>query len=297
MENFILIGIFVMLGMIFRRVDTFPKETAQALNMFALYVSVPALVLLKVPQITLSGANMIAAIAPCVVLLFSAVIVALGGYFWRWPRSTTGVLLLVVPLGNTSFMGVPMIQAFFGTTALTHLIIYDQINMLIFATYGIIIISLYGKQSSFKIFDIAKRMLFFPPTFALAVGILLRPWLTSEKITLCLQNISLTIVPLVMTAIGFQLRLRLPRQVLAPLSYGLLIKLIVAPLIVLLFCRIIGVSGQAVQVSIMEAGMPPMVTASAMAVIAGMENELAVALVGVGMILSFGTIPLLYWLM
>jgi predicted permease len=76
-----------------------------------------------------------------------------------------------------------------------------------------------------------------------------------------------------------------------------LIKLIAAPLIVLLFCRIIGISGQAVQVSIMEAGMPPMVTASAMAVIAGMENELAVALVGVGMILSFATIPLLYWLM
>ena len=32
----------------------------------------------------------------------------------------------------------------------------------------------------------------------------------------------------------------------------------------------------------MEAGMPPMVTAAAMAVIAGMESELSVALVGVG---------------
>ncbi|MEI6305656.1 MAG: AEC family transporter [Deltaproteobacteria bacterium] len=297
MENFILIGIFVILGMIFRRIEAFPKDTAQALNMFALYVSVPALVLLKVPQISLSGVNMIAAIAPCVVLLFSAVMVALGGYFWHWPRATTGVLLLVVPLGNTSFMGVPMIQAFFGSAALTHLIIYDQVNMLIFAIYGIIIISLYGKDSSFKIIDIAKRMLCFPPTFALALGIMLRPWLMSDNVTVCLQNITMTIVPLVMTAIGFQLRFRLPRQVLAPLGYGLLIKLIAAPLVVLFFCRLIGLSGQAVQVSIMEAGMPPMVTASAMAVIAGMENELAVALIGVGIILSFGTIPFLYLLM
>jgi len=43
--------------------------------------------------------------------------------------------------------------------------------------------------------------------------------------------------------------------------------------------------------------MPPMVVASAMAVIAGMEAELAVALVGAGIVLSFCTIPLFYWLM
>ena len=33
---------------------------------------------------------------------------------------------------------------------------------------------------------------------------------------------------------------------------------------------------------------------AAMAVIAGMESELAMALVGVGIVLSFGTLPLLY---
>ena len=37
-----------------------------------------------------------------------------------------------------------------------------------------------------------------------------------------------------------------------------------------------------------------MVTASALAVIAGMEADLAVALAGVGIVLSFGSLPLLY---
>jgi hypothetical protein len=297
MENFILIGIFVVLGMFLRRNNSFPKETAQVLNMFALYVSVPALVLLKVPQITLSSENIITAVVPCGMLLFSALMVILGGYMWHWPRSTTGLLLLVVPLGNTSFMGIPMIQAFFGTAALSHLIIYDQVNMLIFGTYGTIILSFYSNDNSLKFSTITKRILLFPPTTALIIGIALRPWLTSEKITLCLQNAAMTIVPMVMTAIGFQLRFRLPRQMLAPLGYGLLIKLIAAPIIVLLFSRMLGITGQAVQVSIMEAGMPPMVTASAVAVIAGMETELAVALVSVGIILSFGTLPILHWLM
>ena len=44
MENFVLIGVFVLLGMLFRRLKTFPKDSAQVLNMFALYVSLPALI-------------------------------------------------------------------------------------------------------------------------------------------------------------------------------------------------------------------------------------------------------------
>ena len=77
----------------------------------------------------------------------------------------------------------------------------------------------------------------------------------------------------------------------------LMIKLVIAPLVVLWGCRLLGLSGLSVNVSIMEAGMPPMVTAAAMAVIAGMESELAVALIGVGIVLSFGTLPLLYMMM
>ena len=51
MENFILIGVFVGLGMLFRRVEAFPEQTPQVLNMFALYVALPAVILLKAPHI------------------------------------------------------------------------------------------------------------------------------------------------------------------------------------------------------------------------------------------------------
>lgn len=120
MENFVLIGVFVLLGMLFRRLKDFPKDSAQVLNMFALYVSLPALILLKVPQIVFSSEAVVAAVLPWGMLLFSAGLVFLAARVWRWERSTTGVLLLVVPLGNTSFLGVPMIQTFFGTAGQTN---------------------------------------------------------------------------------------------------------------------------------------------------------------------------------
>ena len=295
MENFILIGVFVMLGIVLRRIKAFPKDSAQVFNMFALYVSLPALILLKAPHIAFTSEILVTALVPWGLLVLSVALVLLGGRLWRWPRSIVGVLLLVVPLGNTSFLGVPVIQAYFGAAGLNHLIVYDQAGtILIFATYGSVILSLHGRDSSLNLPTVASKMLLFPPTIALAVGLTLSPWLTSEKVVPTLQSIAATLVPMVMTAIGMQLQLKLPRRFIAPLGFGLVIKLIIAPLVVLWGCRLLGLSGLSVDVSIMEAGMPPMVTAAAMAAIAGMEAELAVALVGVGIVLSFGTLPLLY---
>ena len=57
MENFILIGIFVGLGILFRRIEAFPEQTAQVLNIFALYVALPAVILLKIPQLRITSYN------------------------------------------------------------------------------------------------------------------------------------------------------------------------------------------------------------------------------------------------
>jgi len=297
MENFVLIGVFVLLGMLFRHLKAFPKDSAQVLNMFALYVSLPALILLKVPQIVFSRQVMVAAVIPWGMLLFSAALVFLAARLWRWERSTTGVLLLVVPLGNTSFLGVPMIQTFFGAAGLPYLIIYDQLGtMMIMGTYGSLILALYGRESALDLATVARKMLLFPPTVALMAGLALRAWPYPEKVAQGLQTVATSLVPVVMTAIGLQLRLRVPPKVVLPLGFGLVVKLLVAPLSALLVCRLAGLGGMVIDVSVLEAAMPPMVTAGALAVIAGLDADLAVALVGIGIVLAFGTLPAIFWL-
>ncbi|BCG47988.1 Auxin efflux carrier family protein [Citrifermentans bremense] len=297
MENFALIGVFVVLGMFFRRLPAFPKDSAQAFNIFALYVSLPAVILLKVPQIVFSPEVAIAAAIPWGMLAFSAALVLLAARLSGWERSVTGVLLLVVPLGNTSFLGIPMIQAFFGPSGLPYLIIYDQIGtMVIMATYGSFILATYGKQGALNLSAVARKAVLFPPTLALIVGLATRSWPYPEKLVQCLQSVATTLVPVVMTAIGLQLRFRLPPRVFTPLAFGLTVKLLLAPLLALLVCRFLEVNGMVVDVSILESAMPPMVTAGALAVVAGMDSDLAVAMIGIGIILSFGTIPTIYWL-
>jgi len=298
MSNFILIGIFVGLGLLFRKVGAFPKESAQVLNMFALYVSLPALILLKMPELRLGSEALVAAVVPWGMLLLSIVLVLLAARQLGWSRATTGVLLLVVPVGNTSFMGVPMVNAFFGASGIPYLIVYDQIGtMLIFSLYGSLILSMYGREGGLNVATVARKVVTFPPTIAALVGLALRPWPYPEAVASALHGISQSLTPLVMTAIGLQLRWRLERSVFAPLSCGLLIKLLVAPIAALTVCRLLGMNGLSVDIAVFEAGMPPMVTAGALAVIAGMESELAVALVGIGIISSFLTLPIIYLLL
>ena len=298
MSNFILIGLFVGLGLLFRRMEAFPKDSAQVLNMFALYVSLPALILLKVPQLELGSDALVAAVAPWGMLLLSIALILPASRHFGWSRAKTGVLLLVVPIGNTSFMGVPMVNAFFGPSGIPYLIVYDQVGtILIFALYGSLILAMYGREGTLKVSSVARRALTFPPTIAAAAGLALRPWPYPEAVVSALHGISQSLTPLVMTAIGLQLRWRLERSVLGPLSYGLLIKLLIAPLAALAVCRLLGLTGLPVDIAVFEAGMPPMVTAAALAVVAGMESELAIALVGIGIILSFATLPIVYFLL
>ena len=296
MANFIMIGFFVLLGVLFRRLKAFPDQTAHVLNMFALYVSLPAVILLKVPKLAISNQNIVAVIMPWCMLLLTAAIILMLSKRCSWPRQTTGALMLIVPIGNTSFMGVPMVNAFFGEVGIPHLILYDQLGtMLIFATYGAAILSIYtGESSSVK--SIALRALLFPPTTALLAGLLLRNWSYPQALVDALQSLAGALTPLVMTAIGFQMTLRLKPTTLGPLGTGLAIKLIVAPLVAFLGCRLFSINSFAADIAIFEAGMPPMVTASALAAAAGMGVELAVALAGLGIVLAFVTLPLLYML-
>lgn len=297
MENFIQIALFIGLGLVFRRIKAFPDQTAQVLNMFALYVALPAVILLKVPQLEFSSEMIVPALVPWAMLALSSVLVLVAGKRFHWSRETTGVLLLIVPIGNTSFMGVPMVNAFFGENGIPYLIIYDQIGtMFIFAVYGSIVLAMFGREGSVNIAEVARRALLFPPTLALFVGLLLRFWSYPDPVVNGLQDLSGMLTPLVMTAIGFQLRIRLSPAVLRPLGFGLAIKLVIAPLVALLGCRLLGLNSLAADIAIFEAGMPPMVTAGALAIAAGMLPELAAALVSLGMALAFVTLPVLYYL-
>ena len=192
-----------------------------------------------------------------------------------------------------------MVKAFFGENAIPYALLYDQLgSFLALATYGSLILALYGTGNDKPtVTTVIKKVISFPPFIALILAFILRAFTYPPIAVSLLKMLASTLVPLVMIAVGYQLTLRLSRDVTSQLSIGLLIKLIVAPVAALLFCKVLGLEGEAVQVSIFEAGMPPMVSAGALAILANLSPALTATLVGIGIVLSFVTLPLLYQLL
>ncbi|MBF0329206.1 MAG: AEC family transporter [Nitrospirae bacterium] len=299
MENFAIILAYLLIGMGLRRIPAFPPETGNVLNLFVIHISLPALVLIKIPELVLAPNLLTPAFMPWAMLLISCSVILILSKMLKWDRPTTGCLLLLVPLGNTSFLGIPMVRAFFGDQAIPYAVLYDQLgSFLALATYGSLILAIYGTgKNRPTIQDVLKKIISFPPFIALVLAFLLKSFTYPPMTVSILNALSSTLVPVVMIAVGFQLTLRLSREATTQLCIGLSIKLVGAPLAALFICKAAGLEGEAVRVSVFESGMPPMISAGALAILSNLSPNLTAALVGLGIILSFATLPVLYQLL
>lgn len=227
-----------------------------------------------------------------------------AGFFWllgRWlalPRATVGALILTGGLGNTSFFGLPMIEAYYGHEGLVNGIIADQLgSFLVLSTLGITVAGVYSSGRP-SMAEIARRIVTFPPFIALALALMLIPLEYAPWFTTLLKRLGDTLAPLALVSVGLQLRLGHLAGNLRNLAIGLGFKLLLVPLVVyLLYVQLLGAQGQAIQVTVFEAAMPPMITAAIIASEHDLDPELSTLMVAVGLLLSFVTLSAWWWLL
>ncbi|MBN7821053.1 AEC family transporter [Bowmanella yangjiangensis] len=299
MENFVLVLIYILIGTQLRRLPQFPAETGMVLNQYVLYVALPALVMQKIPLMSFSADLWQPAVLPWAILLLVVGVVLLAGRLFSWDKNLVAALLVVLPLGNTSFLGFPMVEAFFGEQAMPYAIIYDQLgSFLALATYATIICAWYNPNvDTPSVAHMAKRVLLFPSFIALIAAMGLKGWPYPSLMQSLLDSLAATLVPVIMVAVGFQFRLRLDGKEALPLGFALVVKLLLMPLFALALLWPLHPQPLLLQVSVFQAAMPPMVSAGALAIGAALAPRLVAALVGLGLIMSFITLPMWYWLL
>jgi predicted permease len=290
MENFILILLAILIGYVLRRLNIFSKDAPTILNQFVIYISLPAMILLQIPKLSFSIDTIIPVIVSYLVMGISIIIVLGLSKVLNFSREVTGSLLLVSILTNSSFLGIPIINAYMGDVAMPYVLVYDQVGTFIMlATYGTFIASYYSNKNEVSFKTITLKVLSFPPFIALIVSLFLMGVEFNITISKVLENLALTIVPIALVAVGLQLQFKLPREDIKPFSVAIIIKLIIAPIIAFIVCFVFGWDNLASKVSIMEASMAPMITAGAIASMAGLAPRLSSAIVGYGILMSFIT--------
>ncbi|WP_407898968.1 AEC family transporter [Ferrigenium sp. UT5] len=291
MNNLLLLILCFVAGVLLRRFRRMPDNAPATLNSFIIHVSLPALTLLYIHELHLSGDVVLTALMAWIVFGLAA------GFFWllgRWlqlPRATIGALMLTGGLGNTSFFGLPMVEAFYGKEGLGTAIIADQLgSFFALSVLGITVAGIYSSGRP-KAAEIFKRIALFPPFISLCIALLLIPVEYAEWFGVLLRRLGDTLAPLALLSVGMQLRLGHIAEHRRDLALGLGFKLILAPLLLwLLYVQWLGARGLPIQVTLFEAAMPPMITAAIVAKEHDLDPDLANLMVAVGLILSFFTL-------
>jgi len=291
MENIILILLALFLGYTLNRLGIMQKDGSIALNKFVLYVSYPAIILLQTPKINFSLDLMIPAIIAWIVMILSAFLVLILSKVFDFSKEVTGALMIVAILTNSSFLGIPILNTYLpNEDFMPYILVYDQLGtFLAFAIYGTFIVSIYTSKTKVTFKLVIFKVLSFPPFLCLIIALFFVGVKFHPTITKVLEAFAMTTVPVAIVAVGLQLQLKLPKEDIKPFSVGLLVKLILAPIFAIIVCKILAWDNLAATVSILEAGMATMTSAGAITAIAGLAVRLSSAIIGYGIIISFGT--------
>lgn len=296
MYNFIIIFVFLVLGVILQYVKQFPNSIYKVLNKIVIYLCLPALALYYIPKIKLDTHLLYPIGVTWIGFTMSILVFSFLGKRLKWSRKLTGCLIMTAGFGNTSFLGFPIIQALYGEEGLKMAIVVDQPGtFVVVSTLGILVAMLYS-SGSVNGMQIAKKIIFFPPfiAFLLACFMNVFHYDFHEYIQFSLQKIGTLMTPLAMLSVGLQLHFDRKSKHWKFLRLGLAYRLFFTPaLIYFLYVVVMGQHSKMIQVSVMEAAMAPMISSSIIASSYGLKPKLCSMMIGFGIPISF--ITLIFW--
>ncbi|MFD0931091.1 AEC family transporter [Psychroflexus salinarum] len=290
MSNFILIVLCLIVGVLLSKLKTFPPRAHEGINAFIFYVSLPALSLRYIPNIDYRYEILFPALMPWIVFGLAAVLFLVLGKIFDWHKHLIGCLILCCGLGNTSFVGFPLLKLFYGDEAIKYGILADQPgSFMVMATLGIFA-AVYFQEGRGNFKPIAKKIIHFPPFIAFIVSLLLTFVEVPNTLNQVFETLGSTLSPLALFSIGTQLTWKTKNFEFWPFGAGLLYKLFLAPLIIfLVYNQLSNSSDLIIKVSIVEAAMAPMITGVLLAIEYKLRPNLASMFAAIGIPLSLLT--------
>jgi predicted permease len=296
-SNLLMLIVCLVAGLLLRRSGRLPDNAHAVLNTVILHVSLPAVTLRYLHDFHFDGGSLWPVLMPWVLFVVGAGVFYVAGKAMRLPAASVGALTLVGGLGNTSFVGLPMIQSLHGNDGLGLGLLIDQLgSYLVLSTLGLMAAAAYANGGRTTMGAMARRVASFPPFVAMVAALLLIPVPFPTVIDQVLGRIGDTLAPLALLTVGMQLRFDSLREHLRPLYLGLGYKLLLCPALVVLGLWLHGGgSGMSSQVTVIESAMPPMIGAAVVASQANLAPRLVSLMIGVGIPIGLSTAPIWHW--
>ena len=293
MSNLILLFVCLIIGIVLKKSKIIPENFHTSLNAFVINISLSAFSLYYISKIELNSS----VIYPVLVVwigIFAAILFFAGlGKIFGWKSSLIGALIMCAGFGNTSFVGIPLIQAMYGEEGLKTVMLVDQPGFVALSTVGILVANFYSGSKDSLLKHLSK-ILKFPPFIAFVIALLLNVFSIEipKDFDEVLMKLGATTVPLALVSVGSQMQWKkIEKKEGFHLFIGLLFKLVLLPLLILVIYKyIFHQSGDVIDICILEAAMAPMITAAIIASAHDLEPKFCNLMVAVGIPLSILTV-------
>lgn len=299
MSNIILIFLCLAAGKLLTRYNILPQDGYKTLNNLVIYICMPALAMLYIPQIKISSDLAFPISVMWIMFFFAVLYFLLLRKIFKTDKKTTGALILTAGLSNTAFIGFPILLALLGEEGLKTGIVIDQTgSFFVLATGGVITGSI-ASEEKISVKTIFKKIIIFPPFAGFVIGAIinLSGLIIPNLINDIFRSLGSVLIVLALVSVGMQLKIKGLNSHTRNIFFGLSYKLIIAPLIIfVLFYLIFRERGVVVDACLLETAMSPMIMGAVMAQNYGLNSDLANKMVGVGIPISFLTVAFWYYI-
>lgn len=283
-----------------RKAKAVPENFHTSLNAFVINISLSALSFYYISKVQISSKVLFPMAVPWIGILAAILFFVVLGKIFSWKNAVVGALIMCAGFGNTSFVGIPVIQALYGEEGIKTVMLVDQPNMVVLFTIGILV-SNYFSGSEDSILNHIKKIVKMPPFIAFLAALMVNFFAIEipKDIDDVFFKLASTTVPLALISVGSQMQWKkLEPKENFYLFWGLLFKLIIYPLIILIIYKFIfHQSGEMIEISILEAAMAPMITAAIIAASHNLEPKLCNLMVAIGIPVSLITLAAWYFIL
>ncbi|MEZ5009424.1 MAG: AEC family transporter [Chitinophagales bacterium] len=276
-------------GYFLKFVKGVPKDLFQKINTFIIFLPLPAITLLNIPKLEFTSEIAFPILSAWLIFAVAIPFFYALKQVFNWSSKTFACLVLVCGLGNTSFIGFPIIEMMYGKENMLYAILVDQSSFVILSTVGVIWASSFG-VGKIDLKQIFLRLIKFPPFIVFVVALFINEQ-ALMPIHQLLSFLGSLMVPLAIFSIGMQFKFLVTDIDYKAFALGMTYKLILMPsLLFLLLFVLLKKQGLLYEITFIECAMPPMITASIIANKYKLDGQLGNALVTYGIPLSFITI-------
>lgn len=303
----------VGIGVALRLTGLISSTETKPLNAVIVYVGLPAMIIRAIRSSEV-GTSVIGVVAVAwLVFIVSLLIAWILTRILRLPKRTAGAFLVTAALGNTGYIGYPVVSAVLGEDALPLAIFSDVFGTVFaFVLVGFAIARRFGSPEHAvgspgaegpvarlrQRLGVVGDLVTFPAFVALVVGLALRSAPVPDVVSAGLDILANLVVPLIMISVGIALKPATIRRALVPLLCLVALRLGLAPI----FARFAGpvfiADGEALRVAALEAGMPTMMLTLVLGTRFGLDTDFiasAIFCTTAGAALSLPILQALFW--